>query len=56
MLKMLNEDCPCLLLSEPIYFVLVHPWVHNVKPHPIGYGFGKFRRIDAQARHEAGGR
>ena len=56
MLKMLNEDSPCILLSEPFGFFLAYSWVHNIKPHPIGYGFGKYRRIDAEARRKAGGR
>jgi len=56
MLKMLNEDCPALLLSEPISFVLVQPWVHNVKPHPIGYGFSMYQRIDVDMRRRMGGR
>lgn len=56
MLRILNEDCPVLLLSEPISFVLVHPWVHNNKPHPFGYGFSKYVRIDARLREQMGGR
>jgi ABC-type transport system substrate-binding protein len=56
MLKMLNEDCPCLLLSEPVSFVLTHPWVANRKPHPIGYGYGKYARVDPALRKKAGGR
>ena len=56
MITMLSEDCPMLLQSEPVAYVLIHPWVHNVKPHPIGYGFTKYRRIDANARRKAGGR
>jgi len=56
MLRILNEDCPVLLLSQPVYFILVNDWVHNYKPHPIGYGFGRFMRIDVEARRKAGGR
>lgn len=56
MLEMLNEDCPTLLLSEPISFVLRWDWVHNSVPHPIGYGYSKFVRVDAEARKKAGGR
>jgi ABC-type transport system substrate-binding protein len=53
MVEILNEDCPSILLTEPIGFTLSWPWVYNVKPHPFGYGFGKYRRIDAQARTQA---
>lgn len=56
MIRILNEDCPMILLSEPISFILVHPWVYNVKPAPFGYGNLKYRRIDAAARRQAGGR
>jgi len=56
MLKILNEDCPVLLMSQPVYFILVNDWVYNYKPHPIGYGFARFMRIDVEARRKAGGR
>ena len=55
MVSILNEDCPAVLLSEPISLILVHPWVHNVKPHPVGYGLLKYRRVDVEARRAAGG-
>jgi len=56
MIRILNEDCPVLLLSEPISFVLFHDWVRNVKPHPIGYGMSKYRRLDVSRRQAQGGR
>jgi len=56
MIRMVSEDCPVLLLTQPVGFFLSHSWVHNIKPHPIGYGYGKYRRIDAEARRKAGGR
>jgi ABC-type transport system substrate-binding protein len=52
MLRILNEDCPVLLLSEPISYFLYWPWVQNVKPHPIGYGYAKFRRTDDKLRRQ----
>lgn len=55
MVRMLNEDCPVLLLTEPQSFVLIHDWVHNVNPHPFGYGFAKYRGIDAALRQKEGG-
>ena len=55
MIRKLNEDCPVLLLSEPTAFVLVQPWMRNLKPHPIGYGLNRYHRIDAEARRKAGG-
>ena len=56
MVKILNEDCPALLLSEPISYILVNDWVRNVKPHPIGYGFRKYTFIDVKKRRARGGR
>ncbi len=56
MIRMISEDCPVLMLSEPMSFVLCYDWVKNVKPHPIGYGFGKYRRIDVKLRQKLGGR
>lgn len=56
MIAILNEDCPMLLLSEPISYALLHPWLHNYKPHPIGYGYTRYLRIDDELRRELGGR
>jgi ABC-type transport system substrate-binding protein len=56
MAQMLAEDCPVLLLSEPISFSLLYDWVSNVKSHPIAYGTGKYTRLDIAARIKAGGR
>ena len=53
---MLGEDVPVLLLSEPESFVLYYDWVHNVKQHPIGYGYAKYTRIDDELRRRLGGR
>ena len=55
MIRMVSEDCPVLLLTEPISFVLLYDWVGNYKPHPVGYGFGKYTRIDAALRRKMGG-
>ena len=56
MIRMLGEDCPVLLLFEPVNFTLSYDWVYNVKPHPIGYGFGRYTRIDPAQRAREGGR
>jgi len=56
MIRQISEDVPVLLLSEPQSFLLAYDWVHNVKPHPIGYGYTKYRRIDAELRRKLGGR
>lgn len=56
MTEIINEDCPQLLLTEPVSFVLVHPWVRNYRPHPIAYGTFKYRNIDHSMRSAEGGR
>ena len=56
MVNMISEDCPVLMLTEPLSYVLVYDWVRNVKPHPVGYGYAKYRRIDVELRRKLGGR
>lgn len=56
MMRMVCQDCPVLPLSEPQTFLLMHDWVHNIKAHPFGYGYVKYRRIDADQRLRLGGR
>jgi oligopeptide transport system substrate-binding protein len=55
MARILSEECPVLLLSEPENFTLYYDWGYNVKPHSIGYGFMKYRRIDVSRRKCEGG-
>lgn len=55
MLKIVQEDCPVLLLTEPTSFVLAHDWVYNIKPHPLAQGLAKYTRIDAAQRRAEGG-
>lgn len=56
MLHMLYEDTPVLLLSEPVTYLLLYPWVHNEKLHPIGSGYLKYIRLDVDLRRKMGGR
>ena len=49
MISIISEDCPMVLLSEPISFTLHWDWLKNLKPHPIAYGNTKYLRIDKQA-------
>jgi oligopeptide transport system substrate-binding protein len=55
MARTLSEECPVLLTSEPENFVLYSDWGCNVKPHSIGNGFLKYRRIDLERRKREGG-
>ena len=48
MIQMIHEDCPVILQTAPQSSILVQPWVHNFKPHPVGYGYMKYRRVDPQ--------
>ncbi len=56
MVKIINEDCPRRFLSEPTSFVLTRDWVKNFKPHPVGYGYAQYIRIDTDLRHQQGGK
>jgi len=49
-IRLISEDCPILLLTEPTSYTLHHKWLRNYKPHPIGYGMVKYYRIDAASR------
>jgi ABC-type transport system substrate-binding protein len=55
MVRLLSEDCPVMLLYEPEIFSLLHKWVKNFKIIEIGYGYTKYRRIDAPQRQKEGG-
>jgi oligopeptide transport system substrate-binding protein len=48
MIRMVCDDVPVLLLNEPEGFALFYNRIKNVKQHPIGYGFTKYRRIDTK--------
>jgi len=53
LVNMISEDCPVLLVYEPVVSSLHQKWLHNVKPAPHGYGTGRYLRIDAKARAAA---
>ncbi len=55
MVRTLSDNCPVLLINEPENFILYSDWGYNVKPHSIGYGFLKYRRIDIGKRKKEGG-
>jgi ABC-type transport system substrate-binding protein len=50
MIRIISEDCPVMPIYEPEGFTLYYDWVSNIKQHPIGYGFLKYRRIDTNLR------
>lgn len=55
-IRLVCDDCPVLMTTELETVALYHDWYQNVLPHPLGYGFGKFRRIDTNLRQQRGGR
>ena len=55
MIRIISEDCPLLPIYEPENFTLFYDWMKNVKQHPIGYGYTKYRRIDESLRRTLSG-
>lgn len=45
MARMVIDDCPWLLLSEPLSYTLHQPRVANYKPHLFPYGMEKYYRM-----------
>ncbi len=56
MAKIIGEDCPVLLMDEHLTYVLYYEWMHNIKKHPVGYGYTRYVRIDTEMRRRLGGR
>ncbi len=55
MIRIISEDCPLLPIYEPENFTLYYDWMRNIKQHPIGYGYLKYRRIDTGMRRKLSG-
>lgn len=56
MINILSQDVPALLLHEPERYTLVYDWLLNVKPHPVGYGYAKYHKLNTDLRRASGGR
>ena len=56
MIRIVSNDCPVLPTVEPEAFLLAYDWLEDVTPHPIGYGFGRYVRINTDLRRRLGGR
>jgi len=52
MIRIIGEDCPVLMLTEPQSYVLTYGWIKNGKRHPLAYGYAKYRRLDQALRRE----
>jgi ABC-type transport system substrate-binding protein len=55
MIRIISEDCPLMPIYEPENFTLYYDWMRNIKQHPIGYGYLKYRRIDTDLRRRLSG-
>jgi ABC-type transport system substrate-binding protein len=55
MIRIISEDCVVLPIYEPESFTLYYDWMSNIKQHPVGYGYFKYRRIDPDLRRRWGG-
>lgn len=47
--RIVIEDCPWLLLSEPLTYTLHHERLRNRKPHLFSFGMEKYYRLEASA-------
>ena len=56
MITMICDACPVLPQLEPMGMGLFYDWFKNIKSHPVGYGYGKYHRIDTKLRQKNGGR
>jgi ABC-type transport system substrate-binding protein len=55
MTRIISDDCVVMPIFEPESFTLYYDWMSNIKQHPVGYGFLKYRRIDPGLRRHFGG-
>ena len=55
--RIVEDECPCVILYYPTVFSLQYDWVHDRKPMDYGHGYAQFVTIDkaARARHFGGG-
>ncbi len=44
--RMVLEDCPVILNTQRVQYILYHGWLENYKPHPYLYDIMKYIRID----------
>lgn len=56
MAEIIRQDCPWIIRSDNLGFVLRQPWTHNYKYHPLAMGLEKYHRVDeaARARFQSG--
>ena len=45
-----KSKTPWILGVHRLGFRLAHKWLKNYKPHPLGYGFIKYYKVDPQLR------
>ena len=55
MAEIVREDCPWIIRSDNLDFVLWQRWARNYKYHPLAMGLEKYQRVDAAALPPAAG-
>lgn len=50
MAEIVREDCPWIIHSDQMSFVLRQPWAKNYKFHPLAMGLEKYTRVTEAAR------
>ncbi|MBI3894030.1 MAG: hypothetical protein HY303_21130 [Candidatus Wallbacteria bacterium] len=52
MVRIIQNEVPCILGVHRLGFRLAHKWLSDYKPHPLGYGFNKYYKVDPALREE----
>ena len=46
MAEIVRQDCPWIIRSDNLDFVLWQRWARNFKYHPLAMGLEKYQRVD----------
>ena len=52
MAEIVRQDCPWIIRSDNLDFVLWQPWSRNYKYHPLAMGLEKYQRSDESEREK----
>ena len=56
MTRMISDECPVIMIFQPVVMGLNYEWYLNVILHPFNNGTLKYRKIDVKLKKELGGR
>ena len=56
MTRMVSEECPVIMLFQPVSMGLSYEWYLNLIMHPFNNGTLKYRKIDVKLKQKLGGR